>query len=226
MKRHIFAASLLVITSSTVSAAVSLYQGGGDHTDTIDEARNTFVAATSATVEDFETGFASSNSIDFPIGGPTEFTATSPKTLFQGRYDPVSGMSNLYNKGGNTGHSVTFSFVSPTTAFGIDIRDVADNDNILNFSLSTGDSGTATTLYNTYHNEFFGITSTTPFTSITFTWTDGGDTVFWDDLRHETTVIAGGAPTTVPVMSGPLLLMLTVSLVGLGLGALRRFRQG
>jgi hypothetical protein len=224
LPHHLLVASLLIIASSTASAAVTLYQGGGDHSDTIDEARNAFIAGTTSTnVEDFETTFSVGASIDFPVGGPTEFTATGTNSPNQSSSYAISGDYTLNQCSNGAGETVTFTFVSPITTFGTDIRDVADSNNILNFSLNTGDAGTATTQYNTYHHEFFGLTSTTPFTSITFTWTSSGDCVYWEDLRYGDGVAIVAEAVNVPVTSDPLILILMTGLIGLA--AFRQFRR-
>lgn len=192
-----FTLSILVVYSSTASAAITLYQGGGSHADTVTEARSAFIAATSATIENFDPPFPSGTSIDFPTGGPTEFTASSTTPLSHINAG-ISGNS-LLSFGETAGHSIAFSFASPISAFGIDILDVSDRGNILSFTLNTGDSGAATTLAGSWHDEFFGVISTTPFSSITFTWSRGGDGVYWDDLRYQHELTA--APESIPMMS-------------------------
>lgn len=221
LKKEIFAAFLFFIVSSTASAQIQVFQGGGDQDLSIEDARNAFLAATSTTVEEFETAFDPATSIDFPVGGPKAFDASSPIDLAKNSSYAISGTGTLYNCG-EADHTVTFSFVSPITAFGVDIRDVADGGNILMGELDIGESGEVTTLWDTYHNEFFGIVSTTPFSTITFTWTGGTDCVYWEDLRYG----AAGAASPIPTLSRPVMLLLMLLTGLVGLFSVRRLSRG
>jgi hypothetical protein len=131
---------------------------------------------------------------------------------------PVPINSNTLSTDGNT--TVSLVFNSPITAFGVDIIDfgngftgslsVTDNTGSFNQTLATVPPSLVSA-----NRIFFGVTDSTPFTSITITQTTApqGDSVFYDNVAF------GLAPagSTAPEPSS----LLLVAIGSLGLGAYR-----
>ncbi|WP_165074308.1 PEP-CTERM sorting domain-containing protein [Paludisphaera rhizosphaerae] len=113
----------------------------------------------------------------------------------------------------NTGGGITFTFASAITAFAFNVYDLGTltGTTSLTYSLSNGSSFDSGSFITGYHSnshgveQFFGLTSTIGFTSISIANSQDGDVVDFDNVRY------GFATTAVPEPS-------SIALLGAGLG--------
>lgn len=174
------------------------------------------------TSEGFETAVAGGTTVTFPGGTFTCSGASYCPSFF--------GVSTLYHDTGfqsiffATPDTATFTFSAAITAFGIAIGGAGDVAPItLGAQLSNGDSVSALTNYTGpftvfgTNRQYFGVISTLPFTSITFTGSNSGDGIFFDTMTYGT---AGPSGVPEPGSLG----LLATGLAGLIFGA-RRMRS-
>ncbi|HWZ30882.1 MAG TPA: hypothetical protein VNX18_06095 [Bryobacteraceae bacterium] len=148
-----------------------------------------FLAAASAPAYDFRN---LTNGQNISSGSTVEGLTYSAFVLTLGAtqlditnlYNSFSGLSlgaNHLTQGSNQtffygGEGATVSFGIPITAFGI-FFNVNPNSGTFGFSTSAGSASTGSASYDTSTFVFAGLTSTTPFSSITFSST-GGSAVY------------------------------------------------
>ena len=149
-----------------------------------------FLAAASAPADDFRnfTNGQNISSGETALDGLTysAFVLTLGATQLDitNLYNSFSGLSlgaNHLTQGSNQtffygGEGATVSFGIPITAFGI-FFNVNPNSGTFGFSTSAGSASTGSASYDTSTFVFAGLTSTTPFSSITFSST-GGSAVY------------------------------------------------
>jgi hypothetical protein len=181
MYRIVLAALVTLGLAETTPASITLYTTSG--------AFNTAVGSGPITVQDFNSVPVTSEPI--PAGG---FTITGGYSVYNGDATYGTGLSiNWYTA--NPG-SVVFTFSSPITAFGADFFDVGTNGaTTLTAALNNGAG--SVNLFNNFigatgNQQFRGLISMIPFTTITFTNTQEGDIIELDNARFGT----AGAPTT------------------------------
>jgi len=173
------------------------------------------------TSEGFETAVAGGTTVTFP-GGTFSCTGSSFCPSFFGvstQFHDTGSQSIFFA----TPDTATFTFGSAITAFGIAIGGAGDVAPItLGAHLSNGDNVNALTNYTgTFdvfggNRQYFGVISTIPFTSITFTGSNSGDGIFFDTMKY------GTAQSSVPEPGS--IGLLATGLAGLIIGA-RRMRS-
>ncbi len=179
--------------------------------------RNDFEAALGGApsgFEGFQTSFVPAASVDFPIGGPTEFSLSE---------SAGGGIFHVLGLGGNNfaGYSdddsiATFDFVSPINAFGLDIRQFASATETVTVG---GDVSTSFDLPN-FTPTFFGVINDMGGTlqQITFDVSGSGFFVDFDAVSYG---LEGTSSNVVPEPSS----VLVWSLLGLTLGGCTWLRR-
>jgi hypothetical protein len=177
-------------------------------------------AAPGATFDDFESSTFDGTTVTFG-GGTTACTGGNYCDSFYGNSfgSPDQSLSGTKAVFFGTPDTLTFYFDTAITAFGIFIGGAGDvgaqtltaqlSDNSLFNVLTDYVNGGGGFSGNT---NYFGVTSDTAFTSISFTGLDIGDGVFFDNLSYKTAV------ATVPLPAGGLLLVGALA----GLAGMRR----
>ena len=154
--------------------------------------RTAFDAAATTTLQNFN-GAPTSSTATAVTFTPVTFSCTG-STYCPGFF----GTRNLGNSGSGsvffaTPDTATFTFDAPITAFGIDLRDVGTNG-ATNFSAII--NGTSYLLQSDYSSGvpfFFGYTGSA-FSSVSFTGTQVGDGVDFDDLAFGASSINAAVP--------------------------------
>jgi len=210
-KRHwpvAFSASVLVLLGSAhdVQAAISYYIGFSYNSGEVAAQRAAFQAAAGGglAMEGFNTYFADSPSVSFPIGGPEAFSAafssadgSNDNLLFRDLAGKVSEGTHAmvcYLATGDPGRpdpedgTLTFSFSTPLTAFGVDINDFGDGDGYISYSDNLGNTNINFADGSAWHffDVFFGVTNSVPFDTVVFSFDDvAGDSMGFDRLEYQ-----------------------------------------
>lgn len=160
-----------LISASSIAIAAPVYYFNDAITD-----RASFQASAGAlTLESFESPFSSSFNQSF-----TGFTVTSTATLSRETTNSraiTDGISALgFSEAENA--SLTFTFDNAITAFGVDVNDMnfgnmtfSDNIGNLFTDVLIGDNGTDAGGPGFTNHQFFGVTNSEAFTSITLSFT-------------------------------------------------------
>lgn len=210
-------------TLATGASAVGLYAG-----DPSQRAAFEADAGPGLALESFEDAFPPGFVQDFPVPGPTAFTATSTVSQMAANDFArlVSDGTYALSLSEENSPTVTFTFAAPILSLGVDILDlnfgnVSYSDDAGNAfaDVLLGDGGGPEGGPGFENRQFFGIVSATPFTSATFAFSTPdpqlSGTIAFDRMSY-----GGTAPVPLPL---PVLALAS----GLGLlGALGRRRRG
>jgi hypothetical protein len=182
----------------------------------------TFLAAApGATSEDFEGSSFDGTTISFGGGTITCAGGSFCDSFFGLSFGGGLALSGINAPFFGTPDILTFVFAAPINAFGIFIGGAGDvgtqnltaelSDGTILDVLTDYTNGSGTFVGNT---NFFGVTSATPFTSVSFAGEPIGDGVFFDDMsfRTDRSVAPIPLPATALLLAGAVL----------GLGAIRR----
>ena len=170
--KSIIASLAFVCMFSTNAMAMPTFFIGSQGAGTLTSARTDFqnYFGGPLTLESFETAFAAAPSINFPIGGPTEFTATLNAGGSNFSHSATFFTDGSLSLRTNSMTQTEFDFGTGINAFGIDISDIDSGaGQSFGFSIDGGAFnfvGNGSVSNNRY---FVGIVSDTAFSTITFT---------------------------------------------------------
>jgi hypothetical protein len=166
------------------------------------------------TFEGFETAVEGTPGlVTFP-GGTFSCAGTAFCSLAFG-LAPGSGDTSAQSIFFSSPDTATFTFGAAIIAFGIAIGGAGDVAPItLTASLSNGDTALALNNYTgpctgvdifAGNRQFFGVTDTVPFTSVTFTASNSGDSIFFDTMHYGLAAAAVPEPGTLALLATALL---------------------
>jgi len=154
-------------------------------------------AAGSLTLESFENSFTGGASVTFQTGSPQEFqVSASSGGLSQSSFSRgVShGSFSMFVDENPPGRTVTFTFVTPITAFGLDVNDLnfasmsfADNLGNVVTDVLLPDNGGPAGGPDFQNLQFFGVTNSNPFSQVVLTFTNNSSStgsIFLDRLEY------------------------------------------
>lgn len=159
---------------------------------TIHASEAAFTSATDGielTSEGFETPFAAANTLTF---GNLTISCANCSAARSSSY-PSAGAASLAINGGQP---LSFAFASPVNAFGFSIRDFGT---LSTTSLSLTVNGTTQSLLSNFlgssgNTHYFGVTDSSPFSSLTLSGGVSGDIYYLDSISFGAAGAAGAVP--------------------------------
>jgi len=221
----LLAASLAVLAAASPAGATPIYFYNDPGS-----ARAAFqAAASSLTLESFETAFSSAPSVSFPVGGPAAFTlSTSVGNISRDSFTRLvtdGSFAAAFNESPSS--TLTFTFSTAIHAFGLDVNDLnfasmSFGDNLGNTLANAlaGDDGGPAGGPDFQNLQFFGVVNTDAFTTVQLTFTNpsgSSGTIAVDRLEF------GGIAASAPAVPEPATLgAAALGLLGLAARRLRR----